>query len=92
MDTSSVANNPTLSSQLRISCHDDGAVILDIEGGRMFSANNVGARILVLLEQQKGVEEIVQHVSSEFSEPPDRVHSDVLGFIESLRDSRLIRP
>jgi hypothetical protein len=79
-----------LSQQLRISVHGDGAVILDIQGGHVFSCNKVGARILTLLQQDISLEQLTEKISSEFQEPADRVRTDLSNFIATLRARELL--
>ena len=70
--------------------HGDGAVILDVHGGHVFSSNNVGARILTLLQQDITLEQVVEKISSEFDEPADRVRTDLSNFIAVLRSRKLL--
>jgi hypothetical protein len=79
-----------LCKHLRVSIHDDGAAVLDVNGGRVFTANKVGSRVLALLEQGLSLEHIVEHISSEFGEPLNRVQADVGKFMETLRSRKLL--
>jgi Coenzyme PQQ synthesis protein D (PqqD) len=78
-----------LSSELRLSMHSEGAVLLDVDGGRVFSTNRIGAVILAGLES-KTLGEIAAEVSREFSVPLERVQGDVTNFVEDLGRRKLV--
>jgi hypothetical protein len=80
-----------LAPGLRVSAHDEGAVILDIDGGQVYSTNRVGARILALLEEKMHLHDIADRIGSEFDAPPDRVRIDLDRFVESLGSRGLLR-
>lgn len=64
---------------------DDGSVLLDLRGGKMFRVNLVGARVLDLLEQGDSKAEIARKLSDEFQLPLTEVQADVGTFVESLK-------
>lgn len=82
---------PVLAPGLRVSAHDDGAVILDIKGGQLYSTNRVGARILALLEEKAHLPDIADRIKSEFDAPLDLVRADLDRFVESLGSRGLLR-
>jgi hypothetical protein len=82
---------PVLAPGLRVSAHDDGAVILDIDGGQLYSTNRVGARILALLEEKTHLLDIADRIKSEFDAPLDLVRADLDRFVESLGSRGLLR-
>src|SRR5579863_2562891 len=81
---------PVLAPGLRVSSHDDGAVILDIDGGQLYSTNRVGARILALLEEKTRMPDIADRIKSEFDGPLDLVRADLDRFVESLGSRGLL--
>jgi hypothetical protein len=82
---------PVLAPGLRVSVHDEGAVILDINGGQLYSTNKVGARILALLEEKTNLNDIADRIRSEFGAPLELVRVDLDRFVESLRARGLLR-
>ena len=85
--------NPELKlyNELRISEHGDGAVILDVRRGEVFSANAVGARILIFIQENKNLDQIADQISNEFQAPRELVGADVQRFVDSLRRSGLLQ-
>ena len=79
-----------VSDGVRSTHGQDGAVVLDIGRGRMFSINRVGSRILELLEAGAGQNEIVSTISEEFSTDAKLVQSDVRKFVEALQGYGLV--
>ena len=82
---------PVLAPGLRVSVHDEGAVILDIDGGQLYSTNKVGARILALLEEKTCLTDIADRIKAEFDAPLERVRADLDRFVESLNGRGLLR-
>jgi hypothetical protein len=84
-------SRPSLAPDLRVSTHSDGAVILDIREGQVFSTNKVGARILAFVAENTTLKEIADRIAAEFDTPQDRVRTDLSTFIDSLRGRGLVR-
>jgi hypothetical protein len=80
-----------LAPGLRVSAHDEGAVILDIDGGQLYSTNKVGARIIALLEERTNLHDIADRIKAEFDAPLERVRSDLDCFVGSLKAGGLLR-
>jgi hypothetical protein len=80
-----------LAPGLRVSAHDEGAVILDIHGGQLYSTNKVGARILALLEEETNLHDIADRIKAEFDAPLERVRADLDRFVGSLKAGGLLR-
>src|SRR5690349_1771795 len=89
--TGSKTTDLKVSDALRISMHGDGAVILDIRSGDVFSANAVGARVVGFLREERSIEEMTDRISSEFGAQSEQVRSDIEHFIESLRARDLLQ-
>jgi hypothetical protein len=81
---------PVLAPGLRVSVHDEGAVILDIDGGQLYSTNKVGARILALLEEKANLSDIADRIKVEFDAPLEQVRADLDRFVESLNGRGLL--
>ena len=73
------------------STHDrDGAVILDIHHGQMFTLNLVGSKILEMLERGCPEAQMVEEISRKFRIRPEIVERDVREFLECLEKHRLV--
>ena len=79
-----------ISTSIRSTHGQDGAIVLDVEQGQMFNLNLVGSKILELLESGSAETDIVNVISREFNASPEVVENDVREFIESLREHKLI--
>jgi hypothetical protein len=79
-----------LSNTLRSTHNQDGAVVLDIRQGQIFSINFVGSRILELLKSGSAELAIVDQISREFGVSRDLAQNDVWEFLQSLRQSHLV--
>ena len=75
---------------LRSTHGPDGAVVMDIAQGRMFSLNRVGARMLELMKSGAGESEIVEAISQEFEANRETVEQDLCDFIATLMRHHLI--
>jgi len=63
----------------------DGGVVLDLRSGRMFRVNQLGARVLDLLEHGDSPAQIAEKLSVEFQVALTEVQTDVGEFVESLK-------
>ena len=62
----------------------DGAVLMEIKQGLMYTSNPVGGRILELLSQGNSVDQVVESISRECEVGPELVRSDLEAFIVQL--------
>ncbi len=81
----------TISESVRITQSQDGAILLDVERGAMFTLNPVGTRILELLRQRHSFTSVVARISEEFGAPGELVQGDVDEFLSALRELRLLK-
>jgi Coenzyme PQQ synthesis protein D (PqqD) len=73
------------------STHDrDGAVVLDIHHGQMFTLNLVGSKILEMLERGCPETQMVEEISRKFRIRREIVERDVREFLECLEKHRLL--
>jgi hypothetical protein len=79
-----------VSESLRSTHGQDGAVVLDVEQGRMFSLNRVGSRMLELMKSSAGEPEIVEIITQEFEIGREMVEKDLREFIAVLTRHNLI--
>jgi hypothetical protein len=68
----------------------DGAVLMEIKQGLMYTSNPVGGRILELLSQGSSPEQVVESVSCECEVEPEMVRKDLEAFIEQLRSYGIV--
>ena len=61
-----------------------GAVVLAVEGRRLFKLNRVGSRVWELAADAKPVLEIVATIAREFDVSPDGIRQDVFAFVGEL--------
>src|ERR1700682_5448505 len=69
----------------------DGAVVLDIHHGQMFTLNLVGSKILEMLERGCPETQMVEEISRKFRIRHDIVERDVREFLECLEKHRLLQ-
>ncbi len=85
-----------MDSVLRISpdvqsvIDDDGAVLLDMKGGKYFSLNGLGADIWTRIEAGTALPEIEREIAEEYGVPQARIRDDVATFVQNLTGLRLI--
>ena len=79
-----------LAPSVRETASEDGAVLLDIEQGICFSLNPVGLKIWELLKTHHSVDEIADDLAQDFPVSRSQLHSDVVEFLQTLEEKRLI--
>ncbi|MGH9500360.1 MAG: PqqD family protein [Terriglobales bacterium] len=70
--------------------NQDGAIVLDVQRGQMFSLNFVGSRILELLKSGYTELEIVDEISREVGVRRDLAEIDVREFLQTLKERLLV--
>jgi Coenzyme PQQ synthesis protein D (PqqD) len=78
------------SHHLQTIIDQDGAVILDIERGRITTLNITGAFVWQRINQGEVLDSIAAELARETGEDPLTVERDVREFVDSLRQSRLL--
>ena len=79
-----------ISTAVRSTQHDDGALVLDIQQGQIYSLNVVGSRILELLKSDASESQIADEISHDFNVDRDTVAVDVQDFLRLLAEHKLI--
>ena len=69
---------------------DQDTVLVDISTGRIFELNETGTRVWELLGQGLNVEQIVQHLISEFEVEDSRAAEELKTLLSQLQDQGLI--
>ncbi len=83
---------PRFSDSVRTTHTGDGAVVLDINRGRMFIFNSTGSRILQLLSTGVEEKEIALTLVRDFSVDRRIAEADVSEFLTLLRQHALVQP
>ena len=73
-----------ISESVRHSGTQDGAILLDVRRGQMFSMNLTGARILELVRRGYNESQIVDEISQAYGVEKDVVRGDVCRFVEAM--------
>ena len=68
----------------------DGAVVMEIKQGMMYTSNPVGGRIFELLSQGHSPEQVIGMISRECEVEPETVRRDLEVFLEQLSSYGLI--
>jgi hypothetical protein len=80
-----------ISSAIRRTQTPDGAILLDVGRGQIFSLNAIGTKILDLLEAGRDEAQIAAHLSAACSTDIDTVRRDVRDFLEALSQHAILR-
>ena len=79
-----------LSDTVRSTHSQDGAIVLDVGHGQMFSINFVGSRILEFLKSGSTESKLVDQISNEFSVSRNLAENDVRAFLQKLKNCHLV--
>jgi hypothetical protein len=79
-----------VSSTVRSTHNQDGAIVLDVRQGQMFNLNFVGSRILELLKRGSTESEIVDEIGREFGVGRELAENDVRKFLRNLKKYQLV--
>lgn len=71
---------------VRSTAHEDGGVLLDLEQGKYFSLNGVGAEIWKKLQAGAALSDIQDHLQALYAAPPDRIRQDLHRFVQRLQE------
>ncbi len=79
-----------ISNSTRLINTVDGAVVMEIKSGLMFTSDPVGGRILELLKQSIPEDQIIETVSRECEVSAEVVRPDLANFMSQLRSYGLV--
>jgi coenzyme PQQ synthesis protein D (PqqD) len=79
-----------VSKQVRCISDDDGAVLLDLKGGKYFSLNSLGAKIWRLLEQRWTRAQIEQEIVENFDVSSMTAAQDLERFLRDLQQKGFV--
>ncbi len=74
-----------IKGHVRTAVNGDGGVLLDLEQGKYFSLNGIGAEIWKKLQEEVSLPELEQHLRTTYSAPPERIRQDLQTFIQRLQ-------
>ena len=80
----------TVNPLAAASVHDDGIVIMHVGNGRMFTANEAGARIWRGVELQLPLEVIVEEISAAYQIDRTEARQDAVHFLAEMERHALI--
>jgi hypothetical protein len=81
-----------LAPSVRSVFSEDGAVLMNIQQGMMYTSNPVGGRILELLSQGLPESDVVEIISRECEAAQETVRHDVEVFIQQLQSYGIVCP
>jgi hypothetical protein len=76
---------------IRAATDADGAVLLNVATGAVFSLNEVGGRIWAMIEKGLPRERILVSLAAEFDVPEEQLENDLNLFLEQLESKGLVR-
>jgi hypothetical protein len=79
-----------VSGAIRSTSTEDGAVLLDINRGRILGLNRMGSRVFQMLQGGVDQDQIAGEISNEFGVDAGEVRNDVLDFIRSLQEHNVL--
>jgi Coenzyme PQQ synthesis protein D (PqqD) len=80
-----------ISETVRTATNQDGAVLMDISQGQMYSANPTGSRIWQQLIEGRSPEQIAEEIVGDFGISREQALNDVNDFVQQLEARQLIR-
>jgi hypothetical protein len=81
-----------IAAHARGSATREGLALLDVKGGKVVTANVIGARIWTLVDEGCDLAAILTAISDETGADEDEIRRDVTDFLASLVEKCLIEP
>jgi hypothetical protein len=82
--------HPKAKSELWVSEHPDGSVMLDADSGRVFVCNETGALIWKRLSEGLSIDAIAAEIAQKFNVEPDQANRDAQKFVAELQRQGLL--
>ena len=70
---------------------EDGSVLINLQSGKVFSLNGVGAKVWTMLEQGATFDDVLDALSREYNLPSAELRNDLGGFIKELARKDLLK-
>ncbi len=82
--------HPKAKSELWVSEHPGGSVMLDADSGRVFVSNETGALIWKRLSEGLSIDAIAAEIVQKFNVEPDQAGRDAQKFVAELQRQGLL--
>jgi PqqD family protein of HPr-rel-A system len=69
---------------------ENEVVLFDLQSGRYYGLEAVGARIWELIQEPKSVAELQQAIAAEYEVDATRCEQDLIAFLQALLERQLI--
>jgi len=79
-----------ISGSIRSASTPDGAVLLDVQQGRILSLNSMGSRIFEMLRGGLDENQIADEISRDCGVASDYARIDILNFIRTLQEHKVL--
>ena len=79
-----------ISGSIRSASTPDGAVLLDVQQGRILSLNSMGSRIFEMLRGGLDENQIADEISRDCGVDADYARVDILNFIRTLQEHKVL--
>jgi len=79
-----------ISGSIRSASTPDGAVLLDVQQGRILSLNSMGSRIFEMLRGGLDENQIADEISRDCGVDADCARIDILNFIRTLQEHKVL--
>ena len=70
---------------------EDGSVLINLQSGKVFSLNGVGAKIWTMLEQGTSFNGVLDELSREYNLPSAELENDLDDFVDELERKHLLK-
>ena len=70
---------------------EDGSVLINLQSGKVFSLNGIGAKIWTMLEQGAGFDGVLDALSREYNLPSTELRNDLDSFLNDLARKDLLK-
>ncbi|HWM93400.1 MAG TPA: PqqD family protein [Thermoanaerobaculia bacterium] len=79
-----------IREKVRSTANEDGGVLLDLEQGKYFSLNGMGAEIWKKLQAGATLSDIQDHLQATYAAPPERIRQDLQRFVQRLQEMGVV--
>jgi hypothetical protein len=79
-----------IAPEVKASMHPQGIVLIDMRGGKVFSANRVGAMVWRGAAEGWSLERVTQSIGQKFQAPAGMVRQDIVEFLAQLAAEGLL--
>jgi Coenzyme PQQ synthesis protein D (PqqD) len=80
-----------ISGAIRSASTPQGAVLLDVQQGRILSLNSMGSKVFEMLRGGLDENQIAGEISKDFGVAADYARRDILDFIRTLQEHHVLQ-